>query len=768
MNLHNALMLTGLAGVAIPIIIHLLNRRRYDVVDWGAMQFLQVSEVTRRRLLIEELLLLLLRMGLIAVLVYGLAGPYSDKPLLGKAGGGTPRDVVLIIDGSYSMTYAATGRSAHETAKEWAQAFLNDLPAGSAVAILQAKQQVVPVLAELSHDLDRARDRIDHLPPPAGGCDWPAAFQAAHAILSKSQRAEREIVMLSDGQRFGWADEDSLGRWDLVRKQLGYKEGEKADDVNRPRLWVVNLDPDRPKDPPNWSLTPLRARRPVVATEQTVTFRTDLELRGQTEYRPPHRIRLEVDGKWVRDLEAPRSAKLENGKVPLSFTHRFATPGSHLVTVTLEPDPPPEARPPGYVIKDHLPGDNRQDFAVEVLPVLPVLLVDGDPNSAAKERGSDFLRDALSPARDRTPVVRAKVVSAPEFDASLLATDGGNVRPRVLILANVARLTAPQQEAVAQFLADGGGVLVTLGGRVEADAYNSGLFRDGQGWLPARLDGVEGNEADTRNAVRPSPASSAHPALELFRETPSGGLADARFPRWWKLTTPGRAAAGVPVAALRSATAEYPFLVERSFRGGRVILCSVPLDNSWGTNLVDLAAFVPLAHELVYYLAGARSADFNLAPGQPLRYRLESDSSLQGFTLQPPEGEAKPLTTDGTSATAYPAHVLRQPQGALLIHEGTRETGVYRLKTPDSRTIFYVVQPDARESDLTACSDEDRANVAKGIPMRYENDRERMAAALAESSQRQEYWWWLLLGLVALLCAEVLLTRYLVKSQQSK
>ena len=57
MGFFNLILLLGLAVVAIPPIIHLLNRRRYEVVDWGAMQFLQISEVTRRRLMIEELLL---------------------------------------------------------------------------------------------------------------------------------------------------------------------------------------------------------------------------------------------------------------------------------------------------------------------------------------------------------------------------------------------------------------------------------------------------------------------------------------------------------------------------------------------------------------------------------------------------------------------------------------------------------------------------------------------------------------------------------------
>jgi len=80
------------AALAIPIIIHLLNRRRFEVIDWGAMRFLQVSKVTRRRLFLEELLLLLLRMGLIGLLVVALAGPavvvlalradFYDRPLL--------------------------------------------------------------------------------------------------------------------------------------------------------------------------------------------------------------------------------------------------------------------------------------------------------------------------------------------------------------------------------------------------------------------------------------------------------------------------------------------------------------------------------------------------------------------------------------------------------------------------------------------------------------------------------------------------------------
>ena len=214
----------------------------------------------------------------------------------------------------------------------------------------------------------------------------------------------------------------------------------------------------------------------------------------------------------VRTLPKLKDARLDKGKVPLSFTHRFTKPGSHLVSLILEVDPPPEKRPPGYVVMDQVPGDNRVDYAVDVVPGLPVLIVDGDANLMAPRRGSDFLRDALSPARDKTPVVQVKIVSITGFEPALLTGEALS-RPRVLILHNVAQLTVPQQEAVVQYLADGGGVLATLGNRVEADEYNKKLFRDGTGWLPARLDGMEGDETKSGNAVRPVPAASTHPAL---------------------------------------------------------------------------------------------------------------------------------------------------------------------------------------------------------------------------------------------------------------
>jgi hypothetical protein len=711
----NLAMLAGLAAVLIPPVIHLLNRKRYDVVRWGAMQFLQVSEQTRRRVFLEEVLLMVIRMGLIGLMVLALAAPLDTSRWLDFLAERGRREVVLVIDDSYSMGYRGSAGTAHDAAKIWATAFLDDLRPGDEVAVVAARNRPEALVGEPTGDFDLVRTAIQTLPGPRGGCDGPAAVQAAVQMLAKSTAARREVIVLSDGQRQGWADDAAVLGWETI----GGQAGESA-----PRVWLVNLDPNRPADPLNRAVTPIRASRAVASAGQEVTFQTGLQLHGPGD-QPPGRLRLLVDGKPAGDLPPPTAAG-EKGRLPFSVRHRF-DPGSHLVSVQAEPDA--------------LPGDDRQDYALEVLPQLPVLLVDGDPNPAADRRGSDFLRDALAPARDPHPAVLARVVAVAEFDPTVLTRDlaEAGTAPRVIVLCNVGKLNAAQQAAIAAFLENGGGVLVAPGDR--SVSQPAGGESAAPKWLPATLAETVGDLNQPTKAAQPMPGTFFHPALELFRELQAGGLGEARFPRYWKLDVP---AGGTAVAVARL-TDNSPFLVEKPFGAGRVLETCVPLDNSWRTNLVQLPAFAPLAHELVFYLAGARSAALNLAPGQAGRYRLPKGAPTTGWVLQPPDGPEKPVVV----------------QDGQIGVEDTQLPGVYVLKHAASGTVrYYVVQSDPRESDLTPWTDGDRERVTKYLPtLEFNDDRAAILAGILRAPQAAELWWLFMVGVVGLLGAEVWLTR---------
>lgn len=722
-------MLLGLITVVIPPIIHLLSRRRFDVVDWGAMQFLAAVHRRSSRISLNDLLLMFLRMATLGLLVLMLAGPYLQGSAWRRwAAGRAHQDIVVVIDGSFSMGYRHDGLSAQDRARQWLGRFFEELRPGDGVAILYATRQVRPIVGTLTTDHELLRTALENLPSPTGNVDWPLAIQTARQLLAdQGQRANRAIVVLTDKQRYGWGDENTLLRWAI----LSQADNSSA---TKPRIWVINVDPQRPEEPPNLTLQPIRTNRPVTAVQREVTFRAAVHRKGVARERLPARLRVEVDEKPAGEIPLP-GLNDDQDLIPVTFTHRFAVAGSHLVTFILE--------------DDALPGDNRQHYALEVIPALPVLIVDGDDRPNPPTRSSDFLRDALAPGRDPSPVAIVRVVPIQAFDESSLSRDlpdREGSTPRVVIFCDIPRFETGQREAIEKYLAARNGVLVLCGPRVDAEHYNSQHFRNGQGWLPARLVEAVGDSMDLTKAARPIPASFFHPALEIFRDVSAGGLADVLFPRHWRLSM-APASQSVPIATL---TDGDPLLVERSYKEGRVILSTVPFDPSWRSNLTEMPAFVPLVHELVSYLAGSRDRESNLAPGQPIRFQPVGESAWSDVRVRLPDGQ----------------EITRTVEKWPFVFEETREPGVYTIHDRQDRPHFFVVPWDTRESQLARLRDDDEMKVKNVLPeARFLDANTELGIWELADSGNTEVWWLVLLLATALIFVEVALTRRLARKR---
>lgn len=715
----NLMMLLGLSALVLPPLIHLLNRRRFDVVDWGAMQFLQVGETVRRRILIEDLLLMALRMSILGLFVFGLAAPFAEHPALAGLVPHAHRDVVLILDGSYSMGYSDGHHpTPFEQARNWMLDFVQRLAPGDRVALMQAN--AAPTMPGWIEDLGEADRTITALHMPRGKSDWPRAVEEAWRFLREKDARGSEIVLVRDDQLFGWADAATLQHWE----KLGTKMSEPD---WRPALRVVNVGPKITSEPDNVGVAPLSTIRPVAWPGQPVTFRTSLHVSGQPGR--PARLRLEVDGQSANDVALPEGP-LSRGQVPITFSHRFRQAGSHLVSLIVDWDKSK---------RDCLPGDDRQDLAVELLQELPVLLVDG-ANELSSRSATYFIDKALAqgPGAEQSAGVRSRVILAKDFRPEVLTQ---KTRPRVLVLADVPSISSEQEAAIGRFLAEGGGLLVVVGERVNGAAYNDRLYRGGEGWLPALLEGTSGSTAQPAGLeVR----RFGHPSLELFREETNSSLGQARFPRWWKVAMSPLG----KVSLWATLTTGDPWLIGRDVGNGRVLLCTTTLDRSGQSDFPSVWEYPVLVHELIYHLAGARSGDNNLPPGQPLRYHPQGDFPLD-------------LPTWGT---------LRRPDSELQsflvkewpwVYEGTFEAGAYRLHVGDQPAIYFAVQSDRRESDLLSCTAEDRRKVSERIPLEYLGADEITASGSAASDPRLDIWWLFFLAVIFLLCGEVWFTRRL-------
>ena len=100
-----------------------------------------------------------------------------------------------------------------------------------------------------------------------------------------------------------------------------------------------------------------------------------------------------------------------------------------------------------------------------------------------------------------------------------------------------------------------------------------------------------------------------------------------------------------------------------------------------------------------------------------------------------------------------------------MAYSGTDSVGIYRLRTEDKKNYYYTGQADVEESDLTPCTVDDWKKVQEFIPMAYLTDRDARNSPLAAELHTQELWWWLMLGVIGLLCAELWMTRRIVRGR---
>lgn len=199
---HPSIFLAGLACIAIPIVIHLLMRRRRRPVPWAAMRFLlEAYRKQKRRLTLEQLLLLALRCLLIGLIGVGLA-----RPMIGAAGlaaGPGPRTVYFIIDNSLaSGVRDAEGATALERHQARAGRMLDQLESarGDRAGLIVLGGPAEPVVAPPSVDLEGVRSAIRAIEPTDGPADWTGAA----AALRSGSEARREgepapaVVVLSE------------------------------------------------------------------------------------------------------------------------------------------------------------------------------------------------------------------------------------------------------------------------------------------------------------------------------------------------------------------------------------------------------------------------------------------------------------------------------------------------------------------------------------------------------------------------------------------
>lgn len=695
MLFESPLMLLGMGGAAIPVIIHLINRRKAPVRAFAPIDFILLSNKRlMRRMKLRHWLVLAIRILLIMAIPFALSRPYTVPEEALSALSETPGSTVIVLDDSLSMGATVEGKTRLARAIERAEELVRRVGRESNVAVVLASSPPRALQSELSYDKDGLLvelARVAEAGPSEGMVDAAGALRMAEALLAASSLPERRILVMTDLQAASWGE------------------------VSRP--WALQ--------------TPPAVEVVDVGDEGANSGITDVAVERALDVSPKHvRIAVEVAafGQPFSDSVTVRVA----GRTMVSSLR--VPPGERAkATFLVKLDATEPIGGEASIPHDALAADDTRSFTVDFLQSVSVLLINGAPRSIPYKDEVYFLERALRAAAEDQARVSLLTMRADEVTPQQLA----NVD--VVVMANVLELRPDATAALRQAVRGGAGLLITAGDNATS-AWNNRLGD----LLPLRVRDVKpvakrGQVGAELKALTVDTLDLEHPALRLFRNLPTASLYTARF--YTYLLLDGSDDARVLARYSNGA----PLLAEKEVGAGRTVILTTTVDRDW-SDLAIRSSFLPLMQQLVLHLAGRldRALRPSALVGEP--WPVDLEATVTRVEVETPDGRS--LDFDDP---------LHDGKGPLQITD-TGRSGVYTVRkwlegAGAARVGRFAVNPDPRETDPARATREDL--LARLAPGAVEGPG--IASLASTSPWRTNLWPYVLVALFALLASEAVL-----------
>ncbi|MDH3583618.1 MAG: BatA domain-containing protein, partial [Phycisphaerae bacterium] len=527
----------GIAGVAVPIIIHLLYRKHRKQTDWAAMELLRRAMVIRSgQVKLEDYLILFLRCLALALIAWALVRPILNKDTANWAGQQRV-GMVVAIDASYSMNHGEFSR--FERAKAKANEILATAAEGDSVSVMLMSNRPEILLRATSYEPTRFADVLDaHKDPTPYRLSLERNIDRLEELVAELKAPARECFLITDAQELDWAELSPKGRESLER--LASKPNVK--------VFVVPVETDGDD---NLSITRLAYASGSLRRSEAARFVADVANQGR---HPANGGTVEF---FANDKLIARRAigQVEPGKAtPVTFVHSFENEGDVQLAVRLS--------------KDELATDNDRFAVVNVRSKINILCVDGDTTIGedAARRGVAYAVHAFRlRMRGADSPVQVTQIEAADLGQETLADFD------IIFLANVPDVSPEMAERLERFTHRGGGLIFFLGDRVEPDIYNKRLGA----LLPAELiETIEAEPGEVGWAI--GPIMSEHPLAVIVKELERELVDAARFAKVMKARpAPG----GQTILSIVEQGA--PLLLSRIVGDGTVLLFTTSADRAW-------------------------------------------------------------------------------------------------------------------------------------------------------------------------------------------
>jgi hypothetical protein len=709
-------LLWGLALGSVPVIVHLLHKRKFQETSWAAMQFLlEAARKHSRRIRLEQLILLAVRVLILVLLALTLAEPFVES-IAFQASTTVPTHRIIVIDTSFSMGHQPAESSRFDLAKSTARNIVSSAMRGDAFNLVQITGSFPQIVVrEPSYQRADFLTEIENLQLTDEPGELSGTLPAVGELLEKAPQLKRkEIFFLSDFQRKSWATDSVASRMQIV-KQL------KALTMSA-QLMLIDLGQD---PAPNAAVTSFSVREPLAIVNQPITLQVVLQKFdgvGITQ----RSLELYVDGRFAEKQQVQLTP---NTEVQANFTYTFQSGGEHQLEVRLD--------------GDSLAADDRRWLSLPVRESLNVLLVNGKPAGRPSQQATYYVEQALSPSDDYTQqhnLIHVRVIS----DGELTGVDLNDID--CIFLCNVAMFTQREANILTAFAKNGGGLVFSLGDEVNADNYNRFLYSDEEKIIPVRIKDRVGNARNPSQAFLFDLDDLSHLLINQFEGNPNTGLERTLTFTYFAVEEPEEESQRV---VLRFESGD-PAIIEAPLGQGRTILLTTSLDDKWNTwSTLGGASLVPVIHETVNYAVAGRWKERQRLVGDAILRTLPGNSYDAAITMTSPDGKRTPV------------QVSTEDNFARFSYEETTQRGIYELELgrPYNRTEFFAVNVDPQESRLKKASEDELKNdLFAGVEFAYRTgwqdfQRDEVAGASQGSSLTR----WLLIATLCLIFVEQLM-----------
>ena len=469
------LLLWALPLAAVPIIIHLLNRRRFNKVPWAAMEYLlRAMKRNRRRMQMEHWLVLLLRTLAVLFLV-----SLVTRPQLTGSGGllkSTTHHLVC-LDDSASMAQRVGAGTIYKNAVTRVHSLVEQLVDANAgdlfTLVLSSQREREPLVpfARVNEELKRrVREALSGQRVGESTLQPGEVLAAAKkwAMEKNKEARDHHYYLVTDSRHHDFVTDG--------KPTPGVLKHLEEMDPAHGKLTMILVGP---KETGNLGITAVRRRDRLAMAGASVTLEVEITNFGDDNSAATEVV-VEIDGKTR--VTRPVTTIPAGEKVVVDIEHTFREPGYHGVVATIP--------------KDRYPVDDTGTLALEVVGSSQVLVINGDPGQTAEESEAFYLNKALDLGTE--VITGIDVTEIPKH--SFLDYDLEHIN--MVWLANVPFLSVDAKEIakLEKFVEDGGGVVFFLGDQVNESEYNKALYKNGKGLLPLPILELKGDVDDPDNA----------------------------------------------------------------------------------------------------------------------------------------------------------------------------------------------------------------------------------------------------------------------------